>query len=528
MITMTAAHQLTASVAERTISGDIVEYGVVGYTSLGATIFLPGSIAVPSPFSKVKMLVGHDKQSAAVGLMSSFTDDAKRPKASFKIPAGSAGDLALLNAAEGLQDGLSVGVHLDSYYFDADDNIVVVASSLYEVSLVTIPAFENAGVTSVAAAHQGKGNHVNREQLAAALAAGSITQADYDSQIAKLDSADVSAARTEPAAPAPGAAPAPADLSAERQAAPAAAGATVARRDIDLNAAAELTIAHLRAGRSPETLSAALSDTVPAGDTGPAYLGVPTFIGEVWTVSNESRPLIDALGTKPLVGDLIQGYQWGVKPTVPSYAGNKAAIHSEVLTWVPVSEEPVRFAGGWDIDRKFIDLGRAGLIADTFRLATDDYKKQTEAYVEATVLAAATAVAAYADTIALLNGLGALALATGFHLDFVQLSATVFSEFINIPEDEVPWWLRNQGIVSLTDQTAKAGGIEFSVGQQLSARQWLAGDKRAASYYEVDPPIQVQAQNIPNGGVDLGVFGYAGVLINDARGLRKGTVTAPA
>ena len=39
---------------------------------------------------------------------------------------------------------------------------------------------------------------------------------------------------------------------------------------------------------------------------------------------------------------------------------------------------------------------------------------------------------------------------------------------------------------------------------------------------------RVQAVNIPNGGIDIGVFGYAGDLLNDARGLVKQAVTGGA
>lgn len=534
LIQVAAAH-LTVEAAARTIRGAVTEYGVVGYTSAGPTIFLTGSLTPPSPVTKAKLLVGHDTSAAAVGIMTSFTNDDKLPTAAFAIPAGLEGDDALAKAQNGLRDGLSVGVHIDAYYWDADDNLVVTAGSIYEVSLVTIAAFENAGVTSVAAAHKEESKNMDTpETLAAALAAGTITQSQHDTRLAALTAAQPApAAAATPAEPAAAAA-APALVTA---AAPAAAAAperqaspiiTADRPNIDLLTAARITIQHIQAGRSLEQLTAALSDTVPGGDTGQAYLGRPTFLGELWSPQNDDRPLIDVFGTKPLEGDLITGYQWGVKPTVPQYAGSKAAVHSEALTWVPVSMEPVEFAAGWDIARKFIDLGRAGLIADTYEKAVEDYRQQTEAYVESTTLAAATAVTAYADTIALLTGLGALALTTGFHLDYVQLSSTIWGEFVNLKEEDVPWWLRNQGTINLGTSRGTAGGIDFSVGQNLGARVWQAGDKRAASYYEVDPPIQVQALNIPNGGVDLGVHGYAGLLINDARGLRKGTVTAPA
>jgi HK97 family phage prohead protease len=522
------AAELTASVQSRTISGVICEYGTVGLTSAGRTIFAAGSLSAPTPTTKAKLLVQHGQQNAAVGVMASFSPDPVRPTATFTLPEGDESTDAIVKASNGLRDGLSVGVHIDKSHRDRDNNLVVTAARIYEVSLVTIPAYSSAGVTSVAAAQQKESQTMDTpESLAAALAAGEITQAEHDTRLAVITAGQP--------APVPAAAPAavPATATAaqarEPQAAPAAQGAVhTGPRIADVTAAAQALIEHLRSGGSVDTIQAALSDTIETGDTGGAYLNRPDWLGKLWQANNTDRPLINAFGIKPLTGDTATGYVWGVKPTVPSYAGGKAAVHSEVLTWTPKTVSAVDFAAGWDIARKFIDLGKGDIVADTFAMAVEDYKKQTEAYVEAQAVAGATAAGAYADVLTLIKLEAAYARAHGFSLSFLQVSATLWGEFLGATEAEADWWQRNQGTVNLVDSTAVIGGVSLSVGNNLATRAWLAGDSRAASYYEVDPPIQVQAQNIPQGGIDLGVFGYAAFLINDATALRKGTVTAPA
>lgn len=530
---------VTASAAERTISGPVCEYGARGNTSWGPTIFERGSLIIPEPVSKAKLLIQHDTYSSAVGVMASYTDDKKLPTASFTVPAGAEGDDALVKAANGLRDGLSVGVNVaaDGYYFDADGVAHIVKAYLYEVSLVTIPAFENAGVTSVAAAHK-EGNTMNREQLAAALAAGQITQEEHDRQVSLLN-----AAATPPAAPAaPATAPAqpvaaaatPAeDLNREPQASNPSP-ITARDRGMDLTAMAAKAIAHIQA-HGVNGLTAALSDTIPSNDTGKAFLGNKKWVDEVWQVGSVRRPLIDTFGAGKLSSDGLEGYAWDPSkvPTVPSYAGDKGAVHSETLGWIPVTVAPERFAGAWDIDRKFVDLGRVGMVSKAFVKATESYKRNTETYVRTAVLSAATNVAtAKANLIALLTDLGALALggndgATSFNLDFVHLAPALYTEFINLPEASVPWWLKAQGEVDLGQSSGKAGGISFISNPALATRQWLAGDSSAVTYEEFDPPIEATAENIPNGGIDIGVFGYAAALVNDSRGLYKGTVTAP-
>jgi hypothetical protein len=285
---------------------------------------------------------------------------------------------------------------------------------------------------------------------------------------------------------------------------------------------------HFRNGGTAAGLQAALADTIPAGDAGQGFLR-PTFIGKLWQASQVRRPLIDALGTpKPLTGLKAWGWRWGVKPTVPRYSGSKTDVHSEALTTVMDSEDAVDFAGGWDVARKFIDLGDAGFIQEVFAMATDDYKKQTEDYTREILLRDATAIGAQASIVGALNALGAASRAIGSNLSAIQFGSALWEEFANLPESQVPWWLKAQGEVNLGTAEGQAGGLRFSTSTDLDARGYLALDSRGASYHEVNPPIRVQAVDIARGGVDLGVFGYACTFVHDPRTILKGTVTAPA
>ncbi|HEY4267093.1 MAG TPA: HK97 family phage prohead protease [Galbitalea sp.] len=538
-----ASRAVTASVSGRTIDGTVCEYGAIGFTSAGPTIFERASLAFPTPVSKVKLLVQHDTYSAAVGLMASFDDDKTLPRGRFTVPKdnNAEGDTALTQAANGLRDGLSVGVHIDQAYYDEDDVLHVVAARVHEVSLVTIPAFENAGVTSVAAAHQRGNTSMTRAQLEAALAAGTITQAEFDRQIALIDAqagtATTAATTTEVTAAQAAEHPPVEDLSAERQAASPTNGVTATReREVDLRSIAAQLSDHVRAAGGNlhagiASLTATLTQTTPDDDTGKAFLGLRKWMGEVWRVGAIRRPFISTFGIERLDADGLEGWAWGTTPTVPQDPNDGTAIHSEELTWTPVNVDPQGFAGGWSLQRKFIDLGRSGIIAKTFAKAGDDALLQTEAYVRAKVVSSATNVAtAKADVLTLLTDLGILALGgtgtTAFNLDFVHLAPALYGEFINLAEEDVPWWLKNQGEISLGDQSGTAGGISFVSDPNLATRQWVVGDKNAVTYAEF-PDVQLTADNIAAGMVDLGVFKYAAALVNDARGLYKGTVTAP-
>ncbi|PCE13992.1 hypothetical protein AUC47_04915 [Microbacterium sp. SZ1] len=527
---MTTLH-LSAALAgvdetNRTMTGAITEYGVVGFTSMGPTIFEPGSITVPAELRRVKLLVQHDTYSAAVGYMTAFTDDSRLPTATFAVPEGERGDLALFEAQNGLRDAFSVGVSIQEWRIDENDNLVVSAGTLYEVSQVTIPAYDNARVQDVAAA---------RKELP------SMTTPTTPN-VATPPAAPTASAAAEPvtpAAPAPAApvavvdAPTPVTASAETrepQAAPPMAGGQA----FGLSAMARTMGEYFQRRLPAAGLQAALTDVTPV-DVNPTGEGEQSifpraqWVDEVWTASNVRRPLIDALNKQALRALKVFGYRFTGTPTVSEYAGNKQPIPGggDIGTEL-VEATAQRFAGGWDFDRAFTDFGATGIMETVVRKGTDDYRRRTEEYVAAQLAAEATVIAEQPSLIAALATIGAQASVLGTDLSFVQFAPDVWAQFVQLPDTEVPWWLRAQGRINLSTVDGNAGGITFAANPGLPAGTILAGDRSAATVYEVDPPVNVQALDIANGGVDVAVYGYIALIINDPRALFRTTVAAPA
>jgi HK97 family phage prohead protease len=140
---------ITAADAERrTIVGTVVPYGDhVGQTSLGPVRFQAGSISVPDT---VKLVLEHDMK-RPIGKASGFVDGPDRLVGSFRLSHTSAASDALVEASDGLRDGLSVGARIIESTVDDRGTMVVTAADLVEVSLVHAPAFSDAVVTQVAA-----------------------------------------------------------------------------------------------------------------------------------------------------------------------------------------------------------------------------------------------------------------------------------------------------------------------------------------------------------------------------------------
>jgi len=148
---ITFSSGLIANVEERLISGKIVPAGTgeVGNTSAGKVVFEKGAIALPEDPKTVKLLNQHDTRQP-LGKATQFTEQEDGIYASFKVSRSNRGTEALILAEEGLQSGLSVGVEVIKS--KQKGNVMFVsAARLFEVSLVTEPAFKSAQVIDVAA-----------------------------------------------------------------------------------------------------------------------------------------------------------------------------------------------------------------------------------------------------------------------------------------------------------------------------------------------------------------------------------------
>lgn len=141
-----------ADTGRRIIAGQIVPFGEIGNTSAGQVIFERGSIQIPN-VSKVKLLAQHEQTaSGVIGRAQGFQETSTGINGSFKVSASRDGENYLIKAAEGLLDGLSVGVEVIAAKERKDGVLVVSSAILKEVSLVETPAFSSARVVDVAAA----------------------------------------------------------------------------------------------------------------------------------------------------------------------------------------------------------------------------------------------------------------------------------------------------------------------------------------------------------------------------------------
>ncbi len=515
-LTLTVPASLEASDTDaRVLRGVAIPYGQRGSTSAGPVTVDAGAITVPDNLRAVKLFREHGRQTP-IGYATEANDDDQALRMSFAVANTTDGDQALLEASEGLRDALSV--ELNNIQLNAGH---VTAGELVAVAQVAVPAFAGA-------------------QLVAALTDDEQTQVnDLATQIT-----DITATNTDTAPPDAAAgeeAPMPQPTQTQAAAQPPALTATMQptartqRRGLNLEAA----MSQLRAAyqRGPGELTAALTDIIPANDAGEGYLR-PQWLDELWTPVNAERDFISRVTQQTLTSGLrVYGWKWDVEPVVDVYEGNKTEIPTSPASTVPEEAPIYRLAGGWDIDRIYVDLGASGFLESFFQAATRDLGMKQESGLVNGVTVGTTEIPGLLDEATVpadpapADVWGGIDLAARFleingaNLDALAMSTDLWSQYISGTRNEVPWWVPNGPDPNIRATTGSAANVPFFCSHFLPAGTILAADRRAVTYFEASPnPIRVQAVNLPNGGVDLAVFSYQAHIVNDARGLVKVTV----
>jgi phage head maturation protease len=133
----------------RTITGIAVPYNTFATVSDGTTVqFAPGSLPVEGKAPRLYMY--HDS-TQAVGLVSERVDSPEAMYFTAKVSNTRAGDEALVLAADGVIDSVSVGVNPTEFKYDDEGNMTILAADWVELSLVPTPAFAGATISQVAA-----------------------------------------------------------------------------------------------------------------------------------------------------------------------------------------------------------------------------------------------------------------------------------------------------------------------------------------------------------------------------------------
>jgi hypothetical protein len=455
--------------------GVAIPWNTYGSTSSGRIKARRGSVRLAEQLREIKLLAGHRKPGEPdpepVGYVTSATDTETGLELVLHFASTPAGDAALLEADEGVRDALSV--ELDEVEMEGDE---LVASELVAVSLIPIPAFSSARLAAELATHIQEGPTTVTIQ-----------------------------APEPPVIEAPPAIQAslPSEHSRTMGAPPPRTVAELAH-----------TMQQIATGHGGPELRAALADITLTANV---WVQQPQYVGELWNGVAYEREIIPLLTTASLTSMTIKGWRWKVAPVVAPYAGDKAAVPTNPAVTEAHEVDAERLAGAHDIDRKFRDFNDTAFFESYYRAMTESYARQSDAAALAALLAAAPSVAPESGTPSAWDNVLAVwakvfSAPNSGRPTFVLVGIDVAMALAKVALNESPASL---ALVGFTPELIRPTPL-------LPPAEILAGVKAGASYYELPgSPIRVEAVNLPNGGIDAGVFGYYGVDVHAAQAFAK-------
>ena len=426
-------------------------------------------------------------------------------EASFKIAGTIAGDDSLLEAAEGLRDGFSVGIKLNSWD-NKDGAMVISASEMIETSLVTDPAIDSARVSEVAASEISESTDSDIKPEGEVL----VTETAQESATAEA----VEAAKTEVTV----SASAPVMYSTPRI-------EFTKEKYLENSIRAKLGDDDAR-----QYLQAAASTTSNAGL-------VPTrqLTEVINPLANADRPFIAAIssGVLPDAGMTFEIPKISQVPTVAVTAEAGAPSDTD-LENAYLSVAVQKFAGQQTFSTEILDRSSPAFFAELVKNMEYAYAKATNDRVSAVITAAAT------------DG-GNRTMSAANLLDFVADAAvSVYSGTLgfarNIVVSPEQWGaimglvdstnraiytaanpVNNAGVASPTALQGNINGLNLYVSRSLSGTgdgTIVAINPESYTWYE-SPTFLLESNLINSGQINVGYFGYGAIATKVAAGAYK-------
>jgi len=275
----------------RTITGLAVPWNVTTTDSLGQKVRFERN-SLPEDGRAPKLAENHDL-GRIVGIVTERVSTEQGLMFTAKIAETSAGNDALELLKMGAIDAVSVGVQPTKYKHGKDGTLIVEAGTFHELSLVAVPAFEDARIHQVAAAAPEDDENDDTEP---------------QEKEECMETTEIEAA-----------APAPVTIPTEPLWAQP-------KRDFRMPTAAEYISAYLGGGHEFAALLDKIRAAAPEVGTAdtPGILPTP-IVGPVYNSLRGLRPVIDAIGTKAMP------------------ASGKVFIRPEVTTHTSIAQQAAEF-----------------------------------------------------------------------------------------------------------------------------------------------------------------------------------------
>jgi HK97 family phage prohead protease len=524
---LTFSADITCDAEKRTISGKIVPIGTgeVGNTSAGRVVFESGSIKLPEDPKKIKLLNQHNIKEP-LGRAQYFTEGGDGIYASFKVSSSTRGTDALLLASEGLQSGLSVGVEVEKS-FNKAGVMHVTAANLFEVSLVTEPAFKSAQVIDVAASEEAE------------------TPADEDATTPTKESEE-----TVENTPEVSAAPEVEAASVEAAAPKVTAAKVYAQDRIKPLTGAEYLSASIKAamGDDEARRTVRAADDSTSTNTG---LTLPQHLQSFITDTFSGRPAFDAVTRQALIAEGMSFTvprlytNAGTPDVAPTVADtNEGAAPSE--TGMTSSYDTVninKFAGLQRVSWELIDRSSPAFMELMMIELRKAYEKATDAALLAEFVSSGTTAATTAATAAGLQsfiateGANAYKGTGGDFANKLVASTDAWAAISGFADTTGRALYSAQGSTTNASGSAVASsvrgnvlGTDLIVDHNISTSGVVDNSMflvaPSSVYAWESPTTQLRVNVLTSGEVEIALYGYLAIyLAKSGKGVRKFNLT---
>lgn len=507
---------ITAADAERrTIVGTVVPYGSVGNTSLGPVTFAQGSIRASDT---VKLVLEHDMK-RPIGRATGFVDGPERLVGTFRLSHTTAASDALVEASDGLRDGLSVGARIVESTVADDGTMVVTAADLVEVSLVHTPAFSDAVVTQVAASEQ-------EEETTPETSEEDETM---DNETTEVAAAEVVASEPK--------------VEAAR---PSIPYVTAEPRDLKGLTAGGMLRAQMRAqllgDHDAQTLvTAALAQQTTSTDGG--VVPVP-LLREIIALVDRNRPFIDSIDRQPLP-DAGMSFRIPKVTTSVSVAEQSAEFSELDSTEGDIDDITVNvktFGGANKVSRQLIDRSDPSYFDELLRQLARQYAIATDTWAITTMKGSdAGSEGANADGIygAIVKGIADSYGVMRFSPDTLMVKPdgtgdVTWSKLLNaVDGNDRPLFAsavpqNAAGLISQGSTNGTVAGLRLVVNPNMgtNAEANVYPSAFATFYESAGAPVRIEMSNVDNLSVDVGVYGYVALALKFPTASREITVAA--
>ena len=505
---------VAADTNARTLSGRIVTWGEQGNTSAGATVFAQDSIT----FSKTtKLLLEHDR-TRPIGKLIAHEVTATGIDATFKVANTMAGEDALVEAADGLRDGFSVGVAVDAWK-NQDGVMVITASKVREVSLVTDPAISSARVDKVSASENEAEQTTEEVQSELPESKGDDLVSDTAKEAAPTEAVEAAKSEVTVSAAAP------------------VAYATPRSPIVSAGSYLEHTIKAAMGNDESRTYVKFADDT--STNTG---LTLPPHMAEFITTSIDGRPAVDAVskGALPNSGMSFTIPKLTTAPTIDSDSTETEALAGTSMASGYITVDVKKAAGMQTISWELLDRSGPSFYDALISELNYAYAKATDTALVAALVAGGTQGSTQAATIAGLKAYigketpAAYKAAGKFAKNLI--ANTAWWETIITAEDTTnrPLFIAAQpnnapGSVSVNSLTGTVMGQNLFVDPHMSVTTLIDDSAflvvpEAVTFYEA-PKTTLQVQALANGQLQVAVYGYYGIATKVGAGIRRFNLT---